>query len=281
MSLPLFKSCLLALLFIALESVLITIWDTGILTEEQCRMQAEMKIEALEMPVLLQKGLCKQACDEITEHLAAMPEIHSATWEMTIPDWKGPPENVDGWIELWRSKLPPRAVLKFTPNPLKFPYSPKISEGIQAVSGVAEILVPESELSEIQELIRHADTAGWLSRLVFISGGALLTAIILILATFVGQWPWHISPPITRLVVSTLGGIWGLMVAIWARYLIAPPIPSDRAVYPLILCLLVAVIIPNLLLPRGFNRIQRAPDEMEDEKYPARGRRSRRRESME
>ncbi|MFH1740828.1 MAG: hypothetical protein ABIH23_17615 [bacterium] len=251
---PLAKSCILGMLCVTLGALLLTVWNVGTGIEEISIAQAQTKLEQLEVPVLLQKGLPSKECDRIAATLSAIPKVSSATWQLAIPAWTGPAEASEGWESLWRSRLSPRVSIHLEADLQDPPYLPKLASQIQSVSGVAEVLTPETEWDLFRSIQHQAYVAGWLSRATAVVGGSVLTVIILLLMTSVGQWPWHVSPRFVRSTASAVGGIWAIIVSVWLGSLLTPAEMTGQPSGTILLSFLVGIGIPNLLLPRGYEK---------------------------
>ncbi|HPA44877.1 MAG TPA: hypothetical protein PLG59_12745 [bacterium] len=245
------KSLIVGFLCATLAVLLGTVWRIGTVAERLWTDQVAEGTGQLAISVQLQKDLVAEDYDRITQEIAGIAEVRSATWSRFIPPWTGPAEAAAEWESLWNARVPAKCSVFLDTNTPQIPSLPKISDQIRSVSGVAEVEPPEKDWQRLRTLQDQAESGGWMARIAGLGGGAVLLALVLFLMTNQGTWHQRVSPQNVRLIVTLIGGIWGGLLALLVTPLMVPTGPEGKLSSPVILACIIGIIIPNLLLPKG------------------------------
>jgi len=245
------KSLIAGFLCTTLAVLLGTVWRIGAGIEGLRMDEIARRSEQLTISVQLQKGLPSEDYDHITQEIAGIAEVRSATWSRFIPAWTGPAEAAGEWESLWNSRVPAKCSVSPVTGAAQIPNVPEISDRIRSVSGVVEVNTPEQEWQTLRTLRNQAESGGRMARVAGLGGGAVLLALVLFLMTNRGTWPPGVSPQNVRLIVTLTGGICGGLLALFITRLMVPGDLEGKLSSPLILACILGVIIPNLLLPKG------------------------------
>ncbi len=258
------KSLIIGFLCATLAVLLGTVWRIGTVAEGLWMNEVAQRTGQLAISVQLQKDLAPEDYDRITQEIAGIAEIRSATWSRFIPAWTGPAEAAGEWESLWNARVPAECSVSVVKDTPQIPHLPQIADRIRSVSGVVAVNPPEEEWQTLRMLRNQAESEGWMARIAGLGGGAVLLALVLFLMTNQGTWPQRVSAPNVRLIVTLIGGIWGGLLALFVTPLMVPTGPEGKLSSPVILACIIGIIIPNLLLPKGL-----APQEPSSvEKHP-------------